>query len=66
MTSDRMAVTAGVVGPSIAEVVRAALAEDLGDRGDVTSNALIPADLRAEGRLVSRAAGVFAGRAAGA
>ncbi len=61
-----MAVTAGVAGPSLAEVVRAALAEDLGDRGDVTSNTLIPADLRAEGRLVSRAAGVFAGRAAAA
>jgi nicotinate-nucleotide pyrophosphorylase (carboxylating) len=61
-----MAATAGVGGPSIADIVRAALAEDLGDRGDVTSNALIPADLRAEGRLVSRAAGIFAGRAAAA
>lgn len=64
MTGARMAADAGVSGPSIAEVVRAALAEDLGDRGDVTSNALIPASLRAEGRLVCRAHGVLAGRAA--
>jgi nicotinate-nucleotide pyrophosphorylase (carboxylating) len=61
-----MAATAGVAGPSVAEVVRTALAEDLGDRGDITSNSLIPADLRATGRLVSRSAGVFAGREAGA
>jgi nicotinate-nucleotide pyrophosphorylase (carboxylating) len=59
-----MTAEAGVRGPSVAELVRAALAEDLGDRGDVTSNALIPATLRTTGRLVSRAYGVFAGRAA--
>jgi nicotinate-nucleotide pyrophosphorylase (carboxylating) len=59
-----MAATAGVSAPTVAEIVRGALAEDLGDCGDVTSNALIPADLRADGRLVSRAAGVFAGRTA--
>jgi nicotinate-nucleotide pyrophosphorylase (carboxylating) len=58
-----MTAAAGVAGPSVAEVVRAALAEDLGDRGDVTSNALIPVDLAADGKLVSRAPGVFAGRA---
>jgi len=56
--------SAGVAGPSLAELVRIALAEDLGDRGDVTSNALIPADLAAEGKLVSRGQGIFAGRAA--
>jgi nicotinate-nucleotide pyrophosphorylase (carboxylating) len=52
---------AGVGGPPLTELVRAALAEDLGDRGDVTSTALIPADLAAEGKLISRAPGVFAG-----
>ena len=60
-----MSSAAGVTGPSHAAVVRAALAEDLGDRGDVTSTALIPHDLVAHGRLVSRLAGVFAGRAVG-
>ena len=58
-----MGSAAGVAGPSLAELVRTALAEDLGDRGDVTSSALIPHDLAAEGRLVSRARGIFAGRA---
>jgi len=58
-----MSSAAGVAGPPLAEIVRTALAEDLGDRGDVTSNALIPHDLTAEGRLVSRARGIFAGRA---
>jgi nicotinate-nucleotide pyrophosphorylase (carboxylating) len=57
--------TAGVGGPSITEVVRTALAEDLGDRGDVTSKALISRDLVAQGRLASRVEGVFAGRAVG-
>lgn len=58
-----MSSAAGVAGPSLAEIVRTALVEDLGDRGDVTSNVLIPHDLSAEGRLVSRARGIFAGRA---
>jgi nicotinate-nucleotide pyrophosphorylase (carboxylating) len=43
--------------------VRAALAEDLGDRGDVTSQLFVPRDLIATAQLVSRQAGVFAGRA---
>jgi nicotinate-nucleotide pyrophosphorylase (carboxylating) len=59
-----MSSSAGVRGPSLGDVVRAALSEDLGDRGDVTSVALIPAELRTSARLVSRAEGVFAGRAA--
>jgi nicotinate-nucleotide pyrophosphorylase (carboxylating) len=59
-----MTSAAGVNGPLLADVVRTALAEDLGDRGDVTSNALIPADLYAEAKLVSRSPGVFAGQAA--
>jgi len=63
--SNLMLSTAGVGGPSITEVVRTALAEDLGDRGDVTSKALISRDLVAQGRLASRVEGVFAGRAVG-
>jgi nicotinate-nucleotide pyrophosphorylase (carboxylating) len=63
VTSERMTGAAGVRGPSLVDVVRGALAEDLGDQGDVTSNALIPPDLHADALLVSRAAGVFAGQA---
>jgi len=54
-----------VRGPlTLPELVAAALAEDLGERGDITSQLLIPADLRAEGAVVARAGGVLAGRAA--
>jgi len=48
-----------------AELVAAALAEDLGERGDITSALLVPADARLAARVVSRADGVLAGRAAG-
>ncbi len=41
--------------------VRAALAEDLGCAGDITSQALIPAELMWKGELVARASGVIAG-----
>jgi nicotinate-nucleotide pyrophosphorylase (carboxylating) len=47
------------------ELVALALAEDLGARGDVTSELLVPAGARAAARVVSRADGVFAGRTAG-
>jgi nicotinate-nucleotide pyrophosphorylase (carboxylating) len=43
-----------------AELVRRALAEDVG-RGDVTTEATIPAGTRASARIVTRAAGVIAG-----
>ena len=43
----------------------AALAEDLGAAGDITSQLLIPDSLVAAGAVVSRAHGVFAGRAPG-
>lgn len=46
-------------------VVALALAEDLGERGDVTSALLIPEDRRATARVVARRDGVLAGRAAG-
>ena len=42
------------------ELVRRALAEDIG-RGDVTTEATIPAGTQAEARLVARVAGVVAG-----
>ena len=48
-----------------ARVVAQALAEDMGDRGDITSSLIIPADLEATAQIVSRAHGVLAGRVAG-
>ena len=49
-------------GLSLDELVAAALAEDLGADGDITSEALLPADLGAVASLRAREAGVFAGR----
>lgn len=40
----------------------AALAEDLGERGDITSNLFVPESLVARGAVRARAAGVLAGR----
>jgi nicotinate-nucleotide pyrophosphorylase (carboxylating) len=45
----------------VAEIVRAALKEDLGRAGDITSAATVPADARARGTIVARKAGVIAG-----
>jgi nicotinate-nucleotide pyrophosphorylase (carboxylating) len=45
----------------VAETVRAALAEDLGLAGDITTNALIPADAVCEATLVLREEGRIAG-----
>src|SRR5882757_6184117 len=42
-------------------LVRAALLEDLGRAGDLTSDAIVPADRRATTLLVARQAGVVAG-----
>jgi nicotinate-nucleotide pyrophosphorylase (carboxylating) len=52
--------------PDAGPLVRAALAEDLGRRGDVTSRALIPAGVRGHATLVARQPGVVAGLAAAA
>jgi len=52
-------------GLSVAALIAAALAEDLGRGGDVTSALLVPRDLEAKGSVVARAEGVVAGRAAG-
>ena len=43
------------------DVVRRALAEDLGRAGDVTTDAVCPADLAGRARLVARAVGRIAG-----
>jgi nicotinate-nucleotide pyrophosphorylase (carboxylating) len=42
-------------------VVRQALEEDLGRAGDITTNAIIPPEVQASGRLVARKAGCIAG-----
>ncbi|MGB8182498.1 MAG: carboxylating nicotinate-nucleotide diphosphorylase [Stellaceae bacterium] len=45
----------------IEPLVRAALLEDLGRAGDITTDAIVPADMRATTALVARKAGVVAG-----
>jgi nicotinate-nucleotide pyrophosphorylase (carboxylating) len=45
----------------VRRVVGAALAEDLGERGDLTTDALLDAGVRATGRLVARSGLVLAG-----
>ena len=42
-------------------LVRAALLEDLGRAGDITTHAVVPAQARAETALVARQPGVVAG-----
>jgi nicotinate-nucleotide pyrophosphorylase (carboxylating) len=42
-------------------IVRAALLEDLGRAGDLTTDAVIPADARLQGAIVAREPGVIAG-----
>jgi nicotinate-nucleotide pyrophosphorylase (carboxylating) len=46
---------------AVAEAVRAALGEDLGRAGDITTAATIPADATARAAIVARKAGVLAG-----
>jgi len=50
-----------VTVPDFADVVRVALAEDLGPAGDVTTLATVDPDARGGARLVSRQPGVVAG-----
>ena len=45
----------------IEPIVRAALAEDLGRAGDITTDAMIPLEARARGALAARKRGVVAG-----
>ncbi len=47
--------------PLVEAAVKAALAEDLGRAGDITSAATIPAGARADAVIAARAAGVIAG-----
>ena len=47
----------------VAAAVRAALDEDLGRLGDITSAAVVPADATARGAIVTRRPGVLAGMA---
>jgi len=59
-------VSTGLAGPSLPmlmlePLVRAALLEDLGRAGDLTTDAIVPATARAETALVARQAGVVAG-----
>ncbi|HTW54089.1 MAG TPA: nicotinate-nucleotide diphosphorylase (carboxylating), partial [Stellaceae bacterium] len=42
-------------------IVRAALAEDLGRAGDITSDAVVPADARIDAVIAARQRGVLAG-----
>src|SRR5215208_3836009 len=46
-------------------IVRAALAEDLGRAGDITSDAVVPDDARIEAVMAARQPGVVAGLDAG-
>ena len=49
------------MNPLIENIARAALAEDLGRRGDITSAAVIAPDLKARAALVARDEGRLAG-----
>jgi nicotinate-nucleotide pyrophosphorylase (carboxylating) len=51
----------GLDPDEVLRLVRATLAEDLGDRGDLTSAATVPSDAVLDVRWVPRAAGVVAG-----
>jgi nicotinate-nucleotide pyrophosphorylase (carboxylating) len=47
----------------LSALVASALAEDLGDRGDITTDLVVPKSLRAEAAVTARATGVVAGLA---
>src|SRR3981189_1886953 len=49
----------------IEPIVRAALAEDLGRAGDITTDAVVPADAEVTAVMVARQPGVLAGLEAG-
>lgn len=50
-----------ITGHDYADIVDRALAEDLDDAGDITSQTVIPAASRSRGRFIAREAGVIAG-----
>lgn len=47
--------------PVVDSILRSALAEDVGQRGDITTDAIVPAEARARGAIVARAPGRIAG-----
>src|SRR5438132_5923523 len=49
----------------VERIVRAALLEDLGRAGDITTDAVVPEDARIEAVIVARQPGVLAGLEAG-
>ncbi|MFW5927120.1 MAG: hypothetical protein ACOCSR_03635, partial [Wenzhouxiangella sp.] len=55
-----------IASNAVPRIVARALAEDLGGRGDVTSQVTIPAGARGEFNIVARTAGVLAGVSAAA
>jgi nicotinate-nucleotide pyrophosphorylase (carboxylating) len=59
MTSAKLALPPLLVERAVA----AALAEDLGQAGDITSDSIVPPDLVSEARIVARKPGVIAGLA---
>jgi nicotinate-nucleotide pyrophosphorylase (carboxylating) len=61
VTEDRGEAITPLPALLIEPIVRAALAEDLGRSGDLTSNAIVPAAACAETVLVARQAGIIAG-----
>ncbi|HET7328918.1 MAG TPA: carboxylating nicotinate-nucleotide diphosphorylase [Nocardioidaceae bacterium] len=61
MSTDEQLRGAGLDPAAIATLVRAALAEDLGEAGDLTSLSTVPADVVTTVRYVARAPGVAAG-----
>jgi nicotinate-nucleotide pyrophosphorylase (carboxylating) len=61
MTTADLLVAAGLDPAQTVRLVRAALAEDLGEGGDLTSRLTVPADARLTVRYVTRQAGVVAG-----
>jgi nicotinate-nucleotide pyrophosphorylase (carboxylating) len=54
-------IIAGLPEPLVEAAVRAALAEDLGLQGDITTNATVPATARAKAVIAARADGVITG-----
>jgi len=61
MRSDRSAFPLNLPTYLVKSAVRAALKEDLGAAGDITTDAIIPADASSEAAIVSRQDGVVAG-----
>jgi nicotinate-nucleotide pyrophosphorylase (carboxylating) len=50
-----------VIDDSVRETVHRALAEDLGDSSDITTEAIVPADARGRARLIAKEDAVLAG-----